>query len=564
MLSVDRKTIFLATSVLALAIILLYFQSLSYGFIWDDFTYILNSKLMSDPNGLKKIWTQHSTVDFWPVAYSVLWICKQAFGNEAFGYHIVNLILYITTVILVWKTLNKLGFAAAWWIALLFALHPMNVEVVVWIFQIKTNLANMFALISTLFWIEFVNRYLQNTDQYLKKDHYKYYFLSAIFLILSFLSKVSLVGLTVLFAVYLFFKFKAGSIKKVVLLTGPLFLITFAVGLINIFWEQNAFPTVDSELILEPSMWFRFALVGKTYFFYLFNTFWPHPLTLVHPRWVIQNSIAAYLPTFILFAILIGSVYLILKKKFSLTLIGLFTSFCLLFPVLGLFEIYFFRYSFVAEHWLGIAMLGFLAPTIEFLFRKSVKKIWFYAVSIIVAIIFFVLSLNHIENFSTEQKLLEQNISLNPQSLMAHNTLALVLKNKGDNEGALINLQKAININPNAQSYYNIAAIYDDRSQLDQAKLYYEKAIQLNPYFSNSYNNLGAIYAKLNLYEKASELFTEAIKRDETNALAYYNLGYAYERQNQKINALKHYQKALELSPDNLIFKQAVQELREK
>src|SRR5207244_9457554 len=105
----------------------------------------------------------------------------------------------------------------------------------------------------------------------------------------------------------------------------------------------------------------RLIIAGRTIWFYLGKLMWPHPLIFVYPRWEISPSrLTAYLP---LLAGLAGLVVLWLtrgKWKRSVSFAAAYFVISL-FPVLGFFSVYFFRYSFVSDHFQYLASMGPLA-----------------------------------------------------------------------------------------------------------------------------------------------------------------------------------------------------------
>ena len=246
-----------------------YFISLNFGFIWDDYTYIVNNLALDQPGALVKIWTSHAAVDFWPLSYSLFWLQKQLFGSQASGYHATNLLLFTLSVIFLYKLLKKLNLQCALVLSVIFAIHPMNVAAVSWIFQAKTNLANIFGLLSCLYFVKFCNQ-----------EKLKYYLSALLFISLSLLSKISLVMLPVLYLLYLF-TINKFDLKKKLLVTLPFLIISTILGLTNLLWGQNSLPVPDSELILDKSILFRIVLVGQNFLFYIYQTFFPKDLMFV-------------------------------------------------------------------------------------------------------------------------------------------------------------------------------------------------------------------------------------------------------------------------------------------
>src|ERR1700722_9343033 len=105
-----------------------YFPAWHGAFIWDDLTFIVDNDLIHAPNGLWRIWFSKESTDYWPLTYSFFWIFWRLFGPYTFGYHAVNLILHAFNAFLAWKIFERLGLRFAYVAALLFALHPVNVE----------------------------------------------------------------------------------------------------------------------------------------------------------------------------------------------------------------------------------------------------------------------------------------------------------------------------------------------------------------------------------------------------------------------------------------------------
>ena len=81
----------------------------------------------------------------------------QALGLTPFGTHLVNLLLYMASVLLLWRLLRCLGVPGAWAVAAVFAVHPMHVDSVAWAIGRKDLLSGLFYMASALCWIRSVD-----------------------------------------------------------------------------------------------------------------------------------------------------------------------------------------------------------------------------------------------------------------------------------------------------------------------------------------------------------------------------------------------------------------------
>lgn len=95
-----------------------------------------------------------------------------------------------------------------------------------------------------------------------------------------------------------------------------------------------------------------------------------------------------------------------------------------------------------------------------------------------------------------------------------------------------------------------IGIAYHQMLQLDTARKYYQRAIRMNPRYSEAINNLGTIYYAKRSYRRATNYYLKALKLAPESASIYSNLGTAYFARKQYKKALEAYQRALSLNPD--------------
>jgi hypothetical protein len=153
----SRNRAWLLGLLLAAATLLAYQPAWQAGFIWDDDEYVTDNPLLTAPDGLKRIWfSLDSPSQYFPLTYTVFRIERSLWGLNPAGFHWVNILLHAANALLVWRLLRRLNVPGAWLAAAIFALHPVQVESVAWITELKNVLSLFFFLLAMLAWVEFV------------------------------------------------------------------------------------------------------------------------------------------------------------------------------------------------------------------------------------------------------------------------------------------------------------------------------------------------------------------------------------------------------------------------
>ncbi len=524
-----------------LSVAWVYMPALTGDFIWDDRTYILNSSLIKSPDGLIQIWSTNKMSDFWPLSYSLYWIMFQLFGTSSLGYHVVGVTLHLFNVILLWRLLHDLKIRFAFVAALLFAIHPVCVESVAWIIEAKTTLAGCLALGCALLYAR--SRGLLD---------WRYWFSLALYL-LALLAKAAVApwpGFLLLIRCWQTNTLR--PTKSDVIRIFPFICISLIITGFNVYWyAQKVDFEVASEVIRDDSILSRLAIGGKAFWFYIGKALAPTPLSFIYPRWPIYDPppLLHLLPFTALIAFLGGSLYVSSKKS---RLMGAFLLFSYVFlmtaPVLGLYDIYQMRYTFVTDHWFYYGLMGVMAALASILDQMSSKwRLVGVSTTLLVIMIFGWLAHDHAKHFQDEETIWRATLEENPDSWMVHKTFGLVLKLKGRLHEAEAEYREAIRLKPQAETFYNLAIILENRNELQEALALYLEATRLNPYHWAIYNNLGSVQVRLGRTDDAIASFERSLAF-HPSYVTHYNLGLLLEERGNKTRAQAHFRAAHELA----------------
>ena len=136
---------------LAMITLAAYLPALRGVFIWDDDAYVTQNVMLTAPDGLSRIWfSAHRQSQYFPLAYTTLRFEHALWGLNQHGYHAVNVLLHAANALLLWQLLRRLAVPGAWLAAAIFALHPVQVESVAWITELKNVQSALFYLLAAI------------------------------------------------------------------------------------------------------------------------------------------------------------------------------------------------------------------------------------------------------------------------------------------------------------------------------------------------------------------------------------------------------------------------------
>lgn len=266
-----------------------YLPSLAGGFLLDDNILLTDNPLIRAPDGLSRIWLTTEAIDYWPVYNTTFWVEWRVWGMQPTGYHVINLILHIAAALLLWGILRRIAVPGAFLGALLFAVHPVNVESVAWISQCKSVLAMLFFLISIACYLNSEAQSAPRPGRAARER--RYYGLSVAAFVLAMLSKGSVAVLPALLLIILWWlrPLRRRDLARM----APFLAIAIVLVFVNIWFQTHgAHRTVRAAGMVE-----RVLGAAAGVWFYLSKALLPIGLTFIYPQWLIDpNQLRWWVP----------------------------------------------------------------------------------------------------------------------------------------------------------------------------------------------------------------------------------------------------------------------------
>lgn len=535
-------------ALLALLTMLVYWPALQGGFVWDDDSMLTANAVVQSPNGLKDIWWSTKLTDYYPLTWTSLWVEWWLWGMNATGYHLTNLVLHILSTILWWRILKRLPIPGAWLAALMFAVHPVNVESVAWIAERKNTLALFFYTLALWGYL----RFEEQVDSISGMGGWGWYGMSVLAYLLSLWSKTSGVMMPAVLLLYAWWR--RGRIERRDLhRSAPFFGLALVLGLVTVWFQYYSAQAAGD--VATRSLGARLAGAGMAVWFYLWKAIWPTRLAFVYPRWEINASFPlVYLPVVAL--VLCFAVFWLWRGGWGRPLLfGLGYFVVGLLPVLGFLKIYFQRYSLVADHWQYFSIMGVIAlgvgGGVRFFTTKGRCRIAGWGLGTLMVGALCLLTWRQCGVYRNDETLWRDTLAKNPGSWLAHNNLGIELWDQGRIPEAIAQYKQAIQLDPTfAETYNNLGVALKQTGRIQEAIAQYEQALQLNPDFFEAHCNLGGILMQLGRIPEAVEHYKEAVRLQFDSAEAHYNLAVALKQQGWTKDAIGHYEQALRYKPD--------------
>lgn len=539
----SRVNLWLLFIAIAVVTLLAYQPAWRGGSLWDDDAHLTPPSL-SSWHGLWRIWTDFTaTQQYYPIVSSVFWLMNRLWAHDPLGYHIVSILLHATSAFLIAGILRRWSVPGTIVAAVIFALHPVHVESVAWVTELKNTLSGVFYLGALTSYLEY--------DEGRERRSYAAAF--ALF-VLALGSKTVTATLPAAILVVLWWLRGRLSWRRDVLPLVPFFAAGTIAG-VGTAWLEVAWVGASGEAF-NLSWIERVLLAGRSVWFYAAKLVWPTPLMFTYPRWDVSQGVWWQYLFPAALALVLAACWAVRKRM--RTPLGAVLFFCVtLGPAVGFVNVYPFRYSYVADHFQYLASIGPIAPiaaALMWLARRVAPALPEAAVAAFIAVPLFVLTFEGSRQYVSAEVLYRTTLAKNPDSLLAHSNLAALLL-EGPAEGwaeGMEHARAAVRIDPNdAESHNNLGVAYQRMQRFEDSLKEHEEAVRLKPDLAQAYENLAIAQAALGRLDDAIASWEASLKILPNNAQALGDLSRVLARCGRMDEAVSRAREAAAADPQS-------------
>jgi|KBSMisStaDraftv2_1062788.scaffolds.fasta_scaffold00659_4 tetratricopeptide (TPR) repeat protein len=515
-------------------------QHVRAGLTWDTVQWAFRSK--EEANWHPLTWLSHA-------------LDCQLFRLNPTGHHYMSVLFHGLVVLLLFLFLNastNLAWRSAA-VALLFALHPLNVESVAWVAERKNLLCTVFLLLTLLCY-----------RRYTLKPGIAAYVLTASWFAMGLMSKPMIVTLPFVLLLMDYWPLERTERigwGRLALEKLPFFALSALSCLITMHAQGNG--AAINSVFPFPN---RLENALLSYVVYLKKAAWPARLSAFYPHasgfpsWQIAGSIAVLLA-------ITGVVGKLRGKKYLLT--GWLWFLGTLVPVLGLVQV---GDQAMADRYMYIPLIGILMAVVwatSDWFESRHLSTYYPTVACTLAVLgMSVVTHAQIGYWKNSTSLWEHSLAINENNFVAHDNLAGQLMQEGRFSEAREHLGIAHQLNPRDPfSELSLGVCEQEVGNSDSAIASFQTVLSMtgnSGLRTSAYANLGSIYRKQGDYERAVKNFNFALKLNPEHAFTLTGLGLIAQRKGDLLSASDYFKRAARLDASDthyLLEAQALQQI---
>lgn len=526
---------------------------------WDDQAFVLDNPSVRELSFdlVKEVFTSFDQNGGYTPLVLLSWSLDYSLAeNDSSIFHATNVLIHLINVGLVfwliWLVSSKLEVAVL--TAVLFGIHPTQVEPVAWITSRKD-------LLYVFFYLGGLISYLK----YLKKDQkeLRFVLLCFFFFVGSLFSKGMAVSFPLLLMVIDLLKDRLFQMKSV-LEKLPFLAMSVVFGVMSVAGQKQV-GAVDDIQNISFFKTFFVACYGLTV--YVFKALIPIHLSAYHPY---PFSPSEEMPWFIyaavVSALLFVAVALVAIKKKPFVAFGLLFFLGGIAMVLQLFPV---GVAIIAERFTYLANIGLFFVIalvgIHALERLNLQRNHLYRIAAIYLGLLGLVTMNRIGVWKNSETLWTDVIRKYPSDFLAYNNRAGHYASIGENDLAIQDFSVALEFHPKAvQVFKDRGFLYLRAGNFAEALFDFNQVVSLTPADADAYTNRGLALLNLKSYDDAIADFDMSIELDNENPLAFFNRGLTYGFMGNHVRAIADLEECLLIDSNQELAKHWMSKFRKE
>lgn len=525
---------------LVVVVLLIYGPTLRHEFVnYDDPEYLTQNPHIT--HGLKWAAVQWAftgnVLGMWhPLTCLSHLLDWEMFGRWAGGHLAVNFLLHAANSVLLFQLMRRMTGAAApsFVVALLFAIHPLNVESVAWAAQRKSVLSAFFFFACLLAW-----------HRYATRRSWPAYWLALGWFVLGLLSKPMLVSTPVVMILLDFWPLRRMTREvrpgmRLLVEKIPFLILAAAAAYIQLHPWVNQ-PAAPAEAGFTLGRWLR---AGANTIVYLRRLVWPTDLAVLYPFRPRVGAVELTLAVAVLTAL-----SALAWRRGRPQMVGWLWFLVMLFPVSGIEPI---GPHEQADRYAYLPAIGLFIYAAWLVPRAAWSRAGLRLAVLLVAGPLALTAAHQVGFWQDSLTLWTRDVACYPPSLVQQMNYGSALSQAGRTAEAAQCFETVVRLNPDdPPALVNLAATKLASGRVEEARRLLEKAVRIDPTHARGHAALGAVLQILGRTDEAREHLERAVALDPDLAPARLNLGVLLAEHGELAAAERQFAAAVALEPDN-------------
>ena len=481
-----------------------------------------------------------------PLAWLSHMLDFHLYGLNPGSHHLTSLFFHTVNTLLLFLFLRR-ATGARWpsaFVAVVFAVHPLNVESVAWVLERKTVLGAFFLLTSLWSYI-----------LYTEKPGPSRYAICLFLCALGLMAGPIAISLSLLLLIMDYWPLRRLRFKP----EAGIPVLREGTGLRHLLLEKipflalTAFSTAMTFFLLRhgesPPWEVSLAKIPFSYVVSLWKILLPHPLSVLYQPF---ENISVWMAAGSGLLVLGVSALVVLLQRFPYLAAGWFWYLATLTAAIAVGEgpggsVMADRFAYVPL--IGIIIIVAWGCT-DFSKRLRYGRICLPIGAGLLVLVMTVMSWSQLKHWQNSLTLFSHAVTVSPKSAVAHNHLGFALARDGKYPEAMGQLTEALRLDSGyVEAHVNLGLVLDEQERFQEAIGHFSEALRIDPKCAKAHAHWAMALTRKGLFREAEKHYSEALRINPEDAEVHNNLGVTLYAEGRYQEAMYHYSEAVRIKP---------------